>query len=545
MQFAKMKIAHRLAVLMASVLTLMLVVAYFSLEGMYHSNRALDRVYQDRVVPLQQIKAVSDAYAVFIVDAAHKVRDGAFTPAQGRDSIAKAKRDAQASWKAYLATELVPEEKTLTERFQQLQAKADSAVAQLEKILQSEEKVALELSEFTARAMYPALDPLQDVLGALIQLQLDVAKKEYDEAAENFRRTMLGVLALLAAAVAISLAVGYRVARSIVRQLGAEPGNAAALAQSVAQGDLTVAIELRPNDTDSVMAHLKQMQQALVAVVSSVHDGAETVSSASAQIAEGNADLSARTEGQASSLEQTAASVEEFNSSVRQNADNTRQADRLAHAAYEVADQGGAVVAKVVTTMKDIHQSSARIADIIGVIDGIAFQTNILALNAAVEAARAGEQGRGFAVVASEVRTLAQRSAAAAKEIKDLITASVNRVAEGSDLVDQAGSTMQQVVSAIREVNDLMRDISTANSEQSQGIGQINEAVTHLDQGTQQNAALVEEMSAAANSLNSKAHELLATVNVFKLPSHAAGHRPPDHAAPQPSLAAPRRPALR
>ncbi len=520
MQFAKMKIAHRLAVLMAGVLVFLLLVAYFTLEGMHRSNSALDRVYKDRVVPLQQIKAVSDAYAVLIVDAAHKVRDGAFTPAQGRDSIAKARRDAQAQWQDYLATELVPEEKVLATRFQRLQAKADSAVSQLENILKSEEKTALELAEFTARSMYPALDPMQDVLGALIQLQLDIAKKEYSDADENFRVTMIGALALLAAAVSVSLFLGYRVARSIVRQLGTEPAAAAALAQSVAQGDLTVPILLRPNDTDSVMAQLKQMQQALVAVVSSVHDGAETVSSASAQIAEGNADLSARTEGQASSLEQTAASMEEFNSSVRQNADNTREADQLAHAAYEIADRGGAVVAKVVTTMKDIHQSSARIADIIGVIDGIAFQTNILALNAAVEAARAGEQGRGFAVVASEVRTLAQRSAAAAKEIKDLITASVDRVAEGSTLVDQAGTTMQEVVKSIRQVNELMREISTANNEQSQGIDQINEAVTHLDQGTQQNAALVEEMAAAASSLNGKARELLTTVSVFKLPVH-------------------------
>ncbi|WP_440111992.1 methyl-accepting chemotaxis protein [Acidovorax sp. BL-A-41-H1] len=515
-----MKIAHRLAVLMAGVLVFLLLVAYFTLEGMHRSNSALDRVYKDRVVPLQQIKAVSDAYAVLIVDAAHKVRDGAFTPAQGRDSIAKARRDAQAQWQDYLATELVPEEKVLATRFQRLQAKADSAVSQLENILKSEEKTALELAEFTARSMYPALDPMQDVLGALIQLQLDIAKKEYSDADENFRVTMIGALALLAAAVSVSLFLGYRVARSIVRQLGTEPAAAAALAQSVAQGDLTVPILLRPNDTDSVMAQLKQMQQALVAVVSSVHDGAETVSSASAQIAEGNADLSARTEGQASSLEQTAASMEEFNSSVRQNADNTREADQLAHAAYEIADRGGAVVAKVVTTMKDIHQSSARIADIIGVIDGIAFQTNILALNAAVEAARAGEQGRGFAVVASEVRTLAQRSAAAAKEIKDLITASVDRVAEGSTLVDQAGTTMQEVVKSIRQVNELMREISTANNEQSQGIDQINEAVTHLDQGTQQNAALVEEMAAAASSLNGKARELLTTVSVFKLPVH-------------------------
>ncbi|MDP3226812.1 MAG: methyl-accepting chemotaxis protein [Acidovorax sp.] len=522
MQFAKMKIAHRLALLMASLLALMLIVAYLALLGMHHSNQALSRMYQDRVVPLQQIKSVSDAYAVYIVDAAHKVRDGAFTPAQGLQSIAKARSDIQSNWQAYLATELVPEEKRWVTKFQHLQAGADKTVTQLEAIIKSPEKAALELSEFTARAMYPALDPLQDVLGALIQLQLDTAKNEYGEAEENFTFTLISVLVILAMASVASLTLGYLVARSIVRQLGTEPATAAALAQSVARGDLTVTIELQPNDTESVMAHLKQMQQALVNLVSTVHDSSETVASASAQIAEGNADLSARTEGQASSLEQTAASMEEFNSSMRQNADNTRQADQLAHAAYEIADKGGAVVAKVVTTMKDIHQSSARIADIIGVIDGIAFQTNILALNAAVEAARAGEQGRGFAVVAGEVRTLAQRSASAAKEIKDLITESVERVDEGSALVDKAGTTMQEVVHAIRQVNELMREISTANIEQSQGIDQINDAVTHLDHGTQQNAALVEEMAAAASSLNTRARELLSTVNVFKLPAHLA-----------------------
>ncbi|AOG21649.1 methyl-accepting chemotaxis protein [Acidovorax sp. RAC01] len=517
-----MKIAHRLAVLMASVLVFLLLVGYFALEGMYHSNSALNRVYQDRVVPLQQIKSVSDAYAVSIVDTAHKVRDGAITRSQALDSISKARREVQTQWQGYLATGLGPDEKAMADKFQQLQTKADATITQLETILKSEEKAALELPEFAARTMYPALDPLQEVLGALIQLQLDGAKKEYTDAEEDFELTMVGALSLLAAAVAVSMFLGYRVARSILRQLGAEPSEASALAQSVARGDLTVPIRLHPRDTDSVMAQLKRMQESLVDVVSSVHVGAETVSSASEQIAEGNADLSARTEGQASSLEQTAAAMEEFNSSVRQNADNTREADRLAHDAYEIADKGGAVVAKVVTTMKDIHQSSARIADIIGVIDGIAFQTNILALNAAVEAARAGEQGRGFAVVASEVRTLAQRSASAAREIKDLITASVDRVAEGSTLVDQAGTTMQEVVKSIRQVNELMRQISTANSEQSQGIHQINEAVTHLDQGTQQNAALVEEMAAAASALNSKAHDLLATVNVFKLPSHRA-----------------------
>jgi methyl-accepting chemotaxis protein len=256
--------------------------------------------------------------------------------------------------------------------------------------------------------------------------------------------------------------------------------------------------------------------------VSLVRQNAEGVASGSAQIASGNNDLSARTEEQASALEQTAASMEQLGSTVRQNAENARAANQLAVNASTVAAQGGEVVAEVIETMKSINASSAKIADIISVIDGIAFQTNILALNAAVEAARAGEQGRGFAVVASEVRSLAQRSADAAKEIKALITSSVERVGQGSALVDKAGTTMTEVVQAIRNVTDIMGEISAASSEQSAGVGQIGEAVTQMDQATQQNASLVEEMAAAAGALNHQADELVKAVSVFTLGGSSA-----------------------
>jgi methyl-accepting chemotaxis protein len=270
--------------------------------------------------------------------------------------------------------------------------------------------------------------------------------------------------------------------------------------------------------------------------VSSVRQGADGVSTASAEIAQGNNDLSARTENQASALEQTAASMEELNSTVKQNADNARQANQLAMQASTVAIQGGEVVGQVVQTMKGINESSQKIADIIGVIDGIAFQTNILALNAAVEAARAGEQGRGFAVVASEVRSLAGRSADAAKEIKQLINASVERVAQGTLLVDQAGTTMTEVVSSIRRVTDIVGEISAASSEQSQGVSQVGEAVNQIDQVTQQNAALVEQMAAAAGSLQTQAAALVQVVSLFKLD---AGQT--IQAAPTAAVAAPRR----
>ncbi|AVS92296.1 methyl-accepting chemotaxis protein [Paracidovorax avenae] len=337
--------------------------------------------------------------------------------------------------------------------------------------------------------------------------------------------------------------------RSVVRQLGADPPDLKRVALAVAGGNLAVDVPVRARDGASVMAGLGSMRDRLAAVVTTVRSSSESVSSASREIAAGNHDLSARTERQASALEQTAASMEELGSTVRRNADSARRANELAQAASSVAADGGTVVAQVVDTMKEIQDSSRQIGDIIGVIDGIAFQTNILALNAAVEAARAGEQGRGFAVVASEVRTLAQRSATAAKEIKELITGSVERVGRGSELVDRAGATMTEVVASIRRATDLMGEISASSAEQSQGVDQIAEAITHVDQATQQNAALVEQMAAAASSLSTQAAELVRAVEVFQLarasavaPHHAPPAGPPaasPRAAPRSPVAAP------
>jgi len=305
--------------------------------------------------------------------------------------------------------------------------------------------------------------------------------------------------------------------RSVVRQLGADPSELKRVADAVAGGDLASHIPVRAGDTSSIMAAMASMSDRLAAVVQTVRTSAESVSDASSEIDAGNHDLSARTERQASALQQTAASTEQLGSTVRQNADSARMANELAQTASSVAEQGGAVVAEVVDTMRGIQDSSSKIGEIIGVIDGIAFQTNILALNAAVEAARAGEQGRGFAVVASEVRSLAQRSADAAKEIKGLITASVDRVERGSALVDKAGHTMAEVVASIRRATDLMGEISAASAEQSSGVDQISEAITHVDQSTQQNAALVEEMAAAASSLSAQANEMVRATAVFHL----------------------------
>ena len=338
---------------------------------------------------------------------------------------------------------------------------------------------------------------------------------------DGVNATMLGRVASFGSGMlvlmVVMLALGWLISRTILRQLGGEPRYAAEITRRIAAGDLNAPIELKYPGQDSLLSALQTMRNQLAAMVRQVRVGSENVASASAQIAQGNLDLSARTEHQASALEQTSASMDELGSTVGQNSDNARQANQLAQSASQVAVECGEAVAQVVGTMKDINDSSRRIADIIGVIDGIAFQTNILALNASVEAARAGEQGRGFAVVASEVRNLASRSAEAAKEIKGLITASVSRVEQGTQQVDRAGATMSEVVASIRRVTDIVGEISAASTEQSLGVSQVGQAVMQMDRTTQENAALVEEMAAAASSLKDQADDLVHMVSVFKL----------------------------
>lgn len=348
----------------------------------------------------------------------------------------------------------------------------------------------------------------------MITLQGKVAAEEYSNAVSNYNSIFMFMVVTISAGVLLACVLGYILLRGIVTPLH----EAIAIAHAVAAGDLSTKIEPRStvNGFGRLINALGEMNTNLVKLVSEVRSNASNIATAASEIASGNSDLSHRTEEQASSLEETASSMEELTSTVKQNADNARQANQLAAGASEVAVRGGTVVGQVVQTMNSINESSKKIVDIISVIDGIAFQTNILALNAAVEAARAGEQGRGFAVVATEVRTLAQRSAAAAKEIKELINDSVVKVEDGSRLVDEAGATMDEIVNAVKRVTDIMSEISAASQEQSSGIEQVNQAVTQMDAVTQQNAALVEEATAAAESMQEQAQVLAQAVSVFK-----------------------------
>jgi len=354
-------------------------------------------------------------------------------------------------------------------------------------------------------------------IGEIVKLQSGLITSEGAAARDDARSAIVITLALAAFAVAAASAMAVAITRGLARQLGAEPGEVVSIVSAIADGNLAVPVKTRAGDATSILAAMQRMRERLAEVVGQVRSSSDAIATGSQQIASGNADLSQRTEAQAGNLQQTAASMEQLTGSVRSNADTASVANQLASEASAAASRGGVAVNRVVETMNEIATSSRKIGDIIGVIDGIAFQTNILALNAAVEAARAGEQGRGFAVVASEVRSLAQRSAAAAKEIKSLIGASVEKVDMGARQVDEAGASMSDIVAQVQRVGQLIDEISSATVQQSGGIGQIGDAVGALDQTTQQNAALVEQSAAAAENLSSQAARLTQIVSVFRL----------------------------
>jgi methyl-accepting chemotaxis protein-1 (serine sensor receptor) len=518
MSFQNMRLAQRLGLVFACMLALMLVVSVVGKVGMDKVFKNLGDLYQNNTVPLQQLDRVSyfnQRNRVLVLDMI--VRPDAENVKKRSAEMLKNSEAVDKNLNEYAKSNLVPEELAVLKALQKaIGDYRNKGVGPAREASQRGEPAeALKIyNEFIS----PLAPAVIDNINKLIELQVRLAEQKFNDS-EKLNSSLTWTIALVTLA---ALGVAFFLATALSNSITKPVAEAVSLSASVAHGDLTTPINAtRRDELGQLLGSLASMQSSLLQVVQRVRSGSDAVSTASAEIAQGNQDLSSRTESQASALEETAASMEELSSTVKQNADNARQANQLAQSASTVAVQGGEVVGQVVDTMRGISDSSKRIADIISVIDGIAFQTNILALNAAVEAARAGEQGRGFAVVAGEVRTLAGRSAEAAKEIKDLINDSVNRVELGTQLVDRAGSTMHEVVASIKRVNDIMGEISAASSEQSSGVSQIGEAVVQMDHATQQNAALVEEMAAAASSLRNQAQELVETVAVFKIPAMA------------------------
>ncbi|HEV7814241.1 MAG TPA: methyl-accepting chemotaxis protein [Janthinobacterium sp.] len=537
MNLAKMKVGTRLGLGFALVLVLLVAVTAVGISRMAQIQDRLDHVVgvnnvvtrlvidmranvSDRVTSLRILTLMTDA--------------GDMEPEMARVKAETAKYDGDdAKLQAQFALESSPEEKALLASIKEYQAAAIPAISKASELWLANK------AEDATKVMIKEIRPVQkkwlDALDQLATLEDKLNNQVQADAATGFSSARTFMILLGVLAVALGVAAAFVITRGLLRQLGGEPDYTASIAGSIANGDLSIAIDTDGSHSDSLLSEMKEMRNSLVSIVGQVRGGTDAIGTASREIAAGNIDLSSRTEMQASSLEKTASAMEELTSTVKQNADNAREANQLAATASDVALKGGAVVSQVVDTMSSINESAKKIVDIIGVIDGIAFQTNILALNAAVEAARAGEQGRGFAVVASEVRNLAQRSAGAAKEIKILIDDSAEKTERGTRLVNQAGVTMDEVVASVKRVTDIMSEIANASAEQSAGIEQVNLSIIEMDSMTQQNAALVEEAAAAAQSLQDQASELAHVVSIFKLVEGEEVHVP----APSTIAAAP------
>ncbi len=527
-----MTIKSRLIFVIGFLSLLLLGVGVMGIAGMSSTKQHLRTVYEEQVVRLGKLDEVISMVTANQVRLAESVTGQLVAFPESPDVLDKRMKEIRSvieqidqKWKVYVASIKDPEEAKLAKAFDEKRRSygREGVIPTIAAIGAQDYQQAGEVLQGPMRETYL---PMRKALQDLMNHEHQRAKDEYLSAADAFASIRNVTIIAILVGLALAAFIGTLLIRSVTRPLN----QAVSIAGSVAAGDLTQRIEVVSKDeTGQLMQAMKNMNDSLAGIVSQVRSGTEAIAVASREIASGNADLSNRTESQASSLEETASSMEELTSTVKQNAENARQANQLVATTAEIAAKGGTVVNEVVETMASIKDSSRKIADIIGVIDGIAFQTNILALNAAVEAARAGEQGRGFAVVASEVRSLAQRSAGAAKEIKALIEDSVGKVEAGRKLVDEAGESMEDIVTSVQLVADIIGGVASASHEQSSGIEQINQAVGQMDEITQQNAALVEEAAAAAESLQGQASKLAELVSTFKLVRSL--HRPMTAAA--------------
>ncbi|MFZ6645669.1 methyl-accepting chemotaxis protein [Undibacterium sp. TJN25] len=521
MNLAKMKVGKRLGLGFALVLALLIAVTALGIARMSQIQNRLEKVISvsnvesrliidmraivyDRMVSLRNLTLLNDAGDMEPELAKIKEQSKKYTEFESKLAGMFASEAGTSA-----------EEKSLLAKLKEQENASASLPAKAQALGMANDAEAGTIT--LIKKIRPVQKKWLDALDEMVTLQDKINEQVAADAKSAFGVASSMMLVLGALALLVGIAAAWAITRSLLNQLGGEPDYAARIASQIAAGDLSTIIDTKTGDTTSLVAEMKAMRDSLVNIVGQVRVGTDTIATASSEIATGNLDLSSRTEQQAGSLEKTTSSMKELTVTVKQNADNAREANQLAASASEVARQGGVVVAQVVDTMGSINESAKKIVDIISVIDGIAFQTNILALNAAVEAARAGEQGRGFAVVAAEVRNLAQRSAAAAKEIKTLIGDSSEKVEVGSKLVAQAGITIDQVVTSVKHVTDIIAEISAASQEQSVGIEEVNMAIIEMDGVTQQNAALVEEAAAAAQSLQDQAAELAKVVSIFRL----------------------------
>ena len=516
--FKKMKVATRMATLASSMILLILIVGILGILTARDSNTAMSSVYNDRVVPLKDLKLIADMYAVNIVDTAHKVRNKGMDWAQGLANIEQADKIIHDTWNAYLATDMVPEEVVVVNEIKDLLKVADNSTVELKDILRKQDTGALDT--FVLNKLYPSIEPVSDRFAKLVEVQLKVAGSAYNDSTAAYESSFIINILCIVFSLVLSIVLGILITRSLVTQLGGEPNYAEEIISKVAAGDLSVDVELKAGDNSSMLAAISSMVKNLSNIIQEVRSAADTLSSASEQMNATAQSLSQSSSEQAASVEETSASMEEMSASIAQNTENSKITEGIASKSAQDAIDGGKAVRETVLAMRQIAQK-------ISIIDDIAYQTNLLALNAAIEAGRAGEHGRGFAVVAAEVRKLAGRSQTAAKEIGEMAGSSVS-------MAEQAGNLLEQIVPSIQRTSELVQEIAAASSEQSSGAHEINSAIGQISQATQQNAAASEELSSTSEELTTQALQLQQMMEFFTLQHigsrHSAATRPnPKH----------------